>query len=51
MNKGERGCDPETSERVVFDGDIPIVIGQKTERMGTMMICIENDENMEVCFL
>lgn len=40
MNKSERCWDPGTNGRIVFDGDIPIVIGGKTEIMGTIMICI-----------
>ena len=30
----------ETKGRSVFDGDIPIVVGGKIERMGTLMISI-----------
>lgn len=31
MNKGEMFLDSETKGRIVFDGDIPIVVGGKRE--------------------
>ena len=40
MSKGGICWDPETKGRIVFDGDIPIVVGGETERMGTLMISI-----------
>lgn len=40
MNKSEMCWDPETKGRIVFDRDIPIVVGGKIERMGTLMISI-----------
>lgn len=36
MNKGERVWDPETSGGIVFDADVPMVIGRKTEKMITL---------------
>lgn len=47
MNKGEMCWDPETKGRIVFDRDIPIVVGGKIERMGTLMISIQDDENID----
>lgn len=32
----ERVCDPETSGGIVFNGDISIVTGRKTGRVGTI---------------
>lgn len=49
MSKGEMCWDPETKGRIVFDGDIPIVVGGETERMGTLMISIQDDENIGLC--
>ena len=40
MNKGEMFLDSETKGGIVFDGDIPIVVGGKTEKMGILMISV-----------
>ena len=47
MNKGEMFLDSETKGRIVFDGDIPIVVGGKTEKMGILMISVQDDENID----
>ena len=47
MNKGEMFLDSETKGGIVFDGDIPIVVGGKTEKMGILMISVQDDENID----
>lgn len=50
MNEGERCWNPEISGGIVFDGDVPLV-KKGRQGIGTIMIFIESDENMEIYFL